>query len=436
MEETATSGGATQGAGIATEGSLPHPPQPRVLRRSADQRILGGVAGGLGDYFGVSPTWFRLAFAGCGLAIVLLGFITRVGAAYVPPVLYPYASPLKLLFKTFAGVGLLAYLALWLVVPPEDRPGPAASRPMRAFPSFVSLFGEVLLIVGGGVLGAVIGLWRLDVIWAFLLIWFGVVLFRHDAMRENAGTTEASVAAPETKGIIEPVIRVQRARRERSPLGWLTLGAALLAFGVTAALGGAGAFHLSLVRYPAVGLLVLGIGLLIGAAWGRARWLILPAAVAVPIVLAASVIQVPLQGGFRPVNVTPKTTSDLQPEYHTLVGNVSLSLYNLDLGGATAHIDATSALGTIWVTVPTHALVEVYGDVGGGHVEIGRFSSDGLGQTFHRTMIPKGRVQGTIVLHLRVGIGDVTVFRYASAPPPKHNKDNSNHKANGKGSNP
>lgn len=32
------------------------------LRRSRRNRILAGVCGGLGEFFGISPFWFRLAF--------------------------------------------------------------------------------------------------------------------------------------------------------------------------------------------------------------------------------------------------------------------------------------------------------------------------------------------------------------------------------------
>jgi len=31
------------------------------LRRSKNDRIIAGVCGGLGEFFGISPFWFRLA---------------------------------------------------------------------------------------------------------------------------------------------------------------------------------------------------------------------------------------------------------------------------------------------------------------------------------------------------------------------------------------
>lgn len=55
------------------------------LRRSRRNRIFAGVCGGLGEFFGITPFWFRLAFL-----IALL----------------PGGVP-----------GFLLYLAFWLIIP-------------------------------------------------------------------------------------------------------------------------------------------------------------------------------------------------------------------------------------------------------------------------------------------------------------------------------
>lgn len=61
----------------------------KQLRRSRRDRWVGGVCGGLGEFFGLSPFWFRLGF------FVLL---------------LPGGLP-----------GLVPYLLLWLIVPLEGR---------------------------------------------------------------------------------------------------------------------------------------------------------------------------------------------------------------------------------------------------------------------------------------------------------------------------
>jgi phage shock protein C len=57
------------------------------LRRSRNDRWLAGVCGGLGEFFGLSPFWFRLLF-----------FI---------------------LFLPVGAPGLLPYILLWIIIPPE-----------------------------------------------------------------------------------------------------------------------------------------------------------------------------------------------------------------------------------------------------------------------------------------------------------------------------
>ena len=57
------------------------------LRRSHRNRVIAGVCGGLGEFFGISATWFRLAFL-----IALL----------------PGGIP-----------GFLIYLIMWIIIPNE-----------------------------------------------------------------------------------------------------------------------------------------------------------------------------------------------------------------------------------------------------------------------------------------------------------------------------
>jgi phage shock protein C len=58
-----------------------------ALRRSRRNRMIAGVCGGLGEFFGISPFWFRLG--------MILAFI-------------PGGVP-----------GLLIYFLLWIMVPSE-----------------------------------------------------------------------------------------------------------------------------------------------------------------------------------------------------------------------------------------------------------------------------------------------------------------------------
>lgn len=50
--------------------------QGKKLRRSRSDRVIAGVCGGLGEFFGLNPIWFRLAF----LIALTPGGIPGIGA--------------------------------------------------------------------------------------------------------------------------------------------------------------------------------------------------------------------------------------------------------------------------------------------------------------------------------------------------------------------
>jgi phage shock protein PspC (stress-responsive transcriptional regulator) len=75
------------------------PPIPRRLTRSSSDKVLAGVAGGLGRYFDIDPIIFRIGF----VVLTLAG-----------------------------GAGVLAYLAAWVLVPEDPVPGQAPTDRSRA----------------------------------------------------------------------------------------------------------------------------------------------------------------------------------------------------------------------------------------------------------------------------------------------------------------
>ena len=83
--------------------------RPRRIYRDPDNRILGGVCGGMGIYLNIDPVILRIIFV-----IILFGF----------------------------GVGLLIYLVLWIVIP-EARTT-AQKLEMRGDPVNVSNIGNFI----------------------------------------------------------------------------------------------------------------------------------------------------------------------------------------------------------------------------------------------------------------------------------------------------
>lgn len=108
------------------EGSPAPPPssgdgatagRERVLRRSTDDRVVFGIAGGLGRYLGIDPV------------VVRIGFV---------------------LLTVFGGSGILLYL-IALVVIPEEKPGDAVNAgaaPTVTGQSVAAVIGAALILVG------------------------------------------------------------------------------------------------------------------------------------------------------------------------------------------------------------------------------------------------------------------------------------------------
>ena len=89
---------ARQSLGMNTDTT--HTNHPRRLTRSTTDTKLGGVAGGLGEYFSVDPILFRIAF---GVTTLL------------------------------SGVGAVAYLALLVFVPKDgEESAPLGAEPIPA----------------------------------------------------------------------------------------------------------------------------------------------------------------------------------------------------------------------------------------------------------------------------------------------------------------
>ena len=125
-----------------TQPADPVPARPRRLLRSSSDRVLGGVCGGLGEYFAVDPILFRI------LTVVL----ALVG-----------------------GVSFIAYPILWIFVPRDDGTGNPEPLPIwRLFggrsdtpPSAGRMFAVAAGVVAALVLAALLARmepWRDQVI--------------------------------------------------------------------------------------------------------------------------------------------------------------------------------------------------------------------------------------------------------------------------------
>lgn len=362
-----------------------HPTAPRLLRRRSDDRVIGGVASGLGDFLNVDPLLIRIGFVG---------------------------------LMVFGGLGLLLYVGGWLLVPEDSsdesileellhRTGLTPTRWL-----VVLLFALGLFIFMGGVVNA----------YAFseLALGFGValmvvvlggaLLFRGAPSATAAAPSAPSAQAsePRARATARPVAapRPRRRTRPRSPLGWYVLGALLVAIGLLALATNLTSADVELGQFFGMALAVIGAGLVVGTWWGHARLLILLGVLLLPLAIAASFVTAPIEGGIGLHRFSPANADELQAEYRLLGGRMELDLTEITAGDAPVELAASVAGGQLYLVLPADASVEVDAKVGAGQLGVLGSWQGGTGLADRSVRDGEGP---HFILDVEMGIGSLWV---------------------------
>lgn len=205
-------------------------------------------------------------------------------------------------------------------------------------------------------------------------------------------------------------------RRERSYLGRWTFGLSMITIGVLWILNVADVTTLGWGAVLSAGLLVIGVGLLVGAWFGRARWLIVIGLLLAPFVLIAQFTANWFnadwawadRGGVGVVTQAPLSVDELEPSYEFGAGQLVLDLSDLELDGGSAHTAVDVGTGLIEVTVPDDVEVHVDASVGVGELNILGRSHAFLGRDVIDTHVPDNP-NGTLELDLSMGMGEIVV---------------------------
>jgi phage shock protein PspC (stress-responsive transcriptional regulator) len=372
--------------------------QRRRIVRPTGRRLIAGVASGIADALGIAPVWVRLVF-------VVLSF--------------------------GAGAGLLLYLALWWLLPREDMPSSGSEEFLRTFPSSPAWAGRIVLIAGAAVLATQIGPdpgglgWSLPLILGVVLIAFGVALFRHDlAHVEGTDVETPPPVAPELIQTLAPppaVVPAAAARvrrpRERSRLGVLTAGLAMIAVSVAVLLDGLGAITLEVGRFPALALVILGAGLLLGAWWGRARGAIALGVLVLPAALVLSLVHLPFGAEIASRTVYPRRDDPFPASQRLLAGDLFVNLTRVDLDGSSRSIRFELGVGSVHLIVPRDITVRLVADVGMGGLQVMGYE-DRYGVDLTREVtLPGSPGGGVLMIEVDQGIGSMDLYR-----PPSESK--------------
>ena len=211
--------------------------------------------------------------------------------------------------------------------------------------------------------------------------------------------------------------------RSDSLLARATVGLTLVTVGLLWTLRLAGVLTVSIGQILAAALLVVGLGLLVGAVMGRARSLIWLGVILLPFVLLAQVPgatwvnAVPIistdSAAAGELRLTPVEFDELQPRYELGAGSVRLDLTQLPFDGQSIKVEIAVGAGEIRVIVPDDVDIAATGSVGIGQVDILSRSAGGLGVGDVERTVEVDDPQGSIELELNAGLGDI---RVESAP--------------------
>jgi len=294
------------------------PISPRRLLRSRDDRVLGGVCGGLARYFNVDPLIIRIA----AVALIFLG-----------------------------GVSVIAYVAALLLVPEDDGTG----RPVDGKPGRVAtIVGAVVIVLAGVAL--LDGHWGFGFGWAFgalapTVLIVTILAIAGQRLLANRGEDQPPAARIAGAALL---------------LSGIVLGVLVLAAGgaVATAAGGGAAI--------AAAVIVLGL-LMVGLSFKdhRARWLALPAlALAIPAgVVTAAGIDVDHGIGSR--HYAPATLADVRGGYELGVGELKVDLRGTRWPReATLDLKVDVGTGHALILVPEDVCVQAQTHAGLGYVNL------------------------------------------------------------------
>ena len=370
-----------------------------ALRRSKDDRLVAGIAGGLGDFFRIDPV------------IVRVGFIV---------------------LTLFAGVGPVLYLVSWLIVPLGDSGSILANALRSGAPRRFRNLAGIALIALGLFITALLSRNLFEVFaevsstapylaLALIVAGIGLVFWPRrsapplDTPAEPlAAPTESTVPPPpsaagsewpganlrdepaEPPEPSEPRVswRDRRAerrsqRRGQSTVTFLTLAALLVLTGGAILLDRLDMERVLLGEFFAVALLVVAAGLLVSVFVGRNWALMVLGVLLLPPLVVFSGSDTSWWSGFGDVETVHREASSLDSEVKHGMGSLVVDLRSLDRDSlrsnrrALIEHDIRLTAGEVTIRIPADLRVRTNARIGAGTVRSGEYV------TVHQVMVPR-----------------------------------------------
>ncbi len=386
---------------IAVVSTDPEPPE-------RSDRIVLGLAGLIADALVVDALWVRIGFVLLGLA---------------------------------SGVGVVLYIGLWMVL----------IGPRSIDASWFRYLGGVIVVAGVPLMIAAVDIEIATgpLVVLLLLIALAVVLWQPRAQRSPApmaplphpvraegpsaatadddlvsaelaalvtgdGVAVADATQTPTASAVPRRRRPRRPRHEPSVLGRWTLGLALIVASVGALVDQLNGGRLHPEQWLGAAAVVCGLGLLVGALRGHARWLIIPALLLAAAGYGAGVLARLGIGagdtfGDRTLSISGDTPGG-ELSASVGAGQIWIGIDAVPDGPVT--VDARVGFGNIDINANTDVAVEVRTDIVSGDARL-------YGQPHDEDVMLLGPDRDPDVIVLaRVGIGQVNLDGYQMTPTP------------------
>ena len=398
----------------------------RTLRRSSTDKVIAGVAGGIGAYFGIDSVIVRIAF-------ILLTFL--------------------------GGAGPFLYLIGWLALPTDDSPSVVAKALGGGSPNrfrnllAVGLIGLGLLItanLSGDLFDLFVDVWSIAPYLALILIAAGVALVLWPGPAGGSKPTPARPSVPSAPPpgtpppssafaspapappaavgpewsataptgpppAASPPPSSAKRRRDRSWIGLLTVAALFVYTGAAVMLDRLDVIATDVGVFFALALVITGAGLLASAFVAPARGLIWLGAAISALLLLVVGVDVPRGSGVGEARVTVADIEELEDEYRHGIGQLVVDLRDLDPERTDHSVEMSLGIGELRVYVPDSISTTADIKVGVGSIEASGAgyawyeSTDGLGTRRTIAVPVEGETTGELRLDIDVGIGEVDV---------------------------
>ena len=400
-----------------TEASPP-PVAVREVVRPSEGRIVAGVAQGIANRYDLPVLLLRIVF----VALIFAG-----------------------------GLGLALYAAGWFLIRAEDEVETPAQRVFSGASGSRSWIGIGLIFIAALILLDNFTFLSGGMVWAVALLVVGVLLYTGDLPRlvrnpdgtgdddkegvqqmtttetPEAPSTDTAVASslvtttpsgtdsgggpPPTPTPTPPVLPPAAPRpRETSYLGRITIGVLLVGLGILAILDNIPGIPIEPEprHYVALALTILGVGLIVGGFVGRARWLIIPAAILIPTLLFSPAFEYEWTSDNFDRTYSPDSFDELESGYTHEVGNLMIDLTDLPWSGEDVDLSVSVDAGNLEILLPPGVGLE-----GEANVDIGRVAafgreSSGLGSPGLTFDSPGPR--GTVTLDAEVDLGNIDIY--------------------------